>query len=331
VGRLSLMSKAHPGQLYQGLEAAAARTGRRLVLIECGWPKTENDRLAFESGARLLAPGIRRLQVDGNDPAARAGAWNAADLFVSLSDNIQETFGLTPLEAMAAGLPVVASDWDGYRDTVRHGVDGFLAPTVAPAPGLGAHLAFAHQARTITDDTLSWGAAAATSVDPERLVEALAALAGDPERRRRMGAAGQARARSEFDWSRIYRRYVDLWTELNARRRRDGAEAKGVRPGSLMDPFAAFAAYPTRAFDAQTVVSLRPGAELAAYEALARHPLFPSGAAAEAVSVPLWRLLEAGPLRLDQAAGALGRPVRNVALAAGVLAKMGLVILGSGD
>ena len=38
------------------------------------------------------------------------------DIFVSLSDNIQETFGLTPLEGMASGLPVVATDWNGYRD-----------------------------------------------------------------------------------------------------------------------------------------------------------------------------------------------------------------------
>ena len=41
---------------------------------------------------------------------------------MSLADNIQETFGLTPVEAMAAGLPCVMSDWDGYRDTVRDGV-----------------------------------------------------------------------------------------------------------------------------------------------------------------------------------------------------------------
>ena len=56
--------------------------------------------------------------MDGRVPGVSQTAYAAADIFVSLSDNIQETFGLTPVEAMAAGLPVVASDWDGYRETI---------------------------------------------------------------------------------------------------------------------------------------------------------------------------------------------------------------------
>ena len=59
--------------------------------------------------------------------------WAAADLFLSLVDNPQETFGLAPVEAMAAGVPVVVSDWDGYRYTVSDGVEGFRVPTLAPA------------------------------------------------------------------------------------------------------------------------------------------------------------------------------------------------------
>ena len=54
----------------------------------------------------------------------------SSDIFISLSDNFQETFGITPLEGMASGLPVVVSDWDGYRDTVRDQIDGFTIPTI---------------------------------------------------------------------------------------------------------------------------------------------------------------------------------------------------------
>ena len=40
----------------------------------------------------------------------------ASDMFISLADSYQETFGLTPIEAMASELPVVASNWNGYRN-----------------------------------------------------------------------------------------------------------------------------------------------------------------------------------------------------------------------
>ena len=60
----------------------------------------------------------------------------AADVAVSLVDNAQETFGLAVAEAMAAGLPLVVSDWSGYRDLVRDGIDGYLIPSAwaASAP-----------------------------------------------------------------------------------------------------------------------------------------------------------------------------------------------------
>ena len=45
----------------------------------------------------------------------------AADIFVSPCDNLQETFGISVVEAMAAGLPPIVSDFDGYKDTVPAG------------------------------------------------------------------------------------------------------------------------------------------------------------------------------------------------------------------
>ena len=73
-------------------------------------------------------------------------------MFCSLSDNIQETFGIVPIEAMAAGLPVVVSDWDGYKDTVRHGVDGFRISTCMPQAGLATDLALRHALEVDTYD-----------------------------------------------------------------------------------------------------------------------------------------------------------------------------------
>lgn len=53
----------------------------------------------------------------------------SSDVFVAPSDNIVESFGLSILEAIGARLPVVASNWSGYRDLVQNGTSGFLIDT----------------------------------------------------------------------------------------------------------------------------------------------------------------------------------------------------------
>lgn len=84
---------------------------------------------SFLEGARALAPGVRTSVVDSLAPERRYSIWHAADIFTSPADNIQETFGLTLVQAMACGLPVVASDWNGYRDIIADGETGYLIPT----------------------------------------------------------------------------------------------------------------------------------------------------------------------------------------------------------
>ena len=103
-----------------------------------GWAPNQAIRDAFVEGARAFAPGVGVTFVDGMAPAQRFEVWRAADLVVSLVDNIQETFGLVIVEAMTSGLPVVASNWDGYRDLVEDGQTGFLVPTTMVAGASGA-------------------------------------------------------------------------------------------------------------------------------------------------------------------------------------------------
>ena len=130
VGRLSHHAKAHPFPMYRSLSEAAAQTGQKVHLLMVGWAASAAVRKAFEDGAKNFAPHLRTSFLDGLKSENRFGAWRAADIFMSLSDNIQETFGLVIIEAMASGLPVVASDWNGYRDLVAAGETGFLVPTL---------------------------------------------------------------------------------------------------------------------------------------------------------------------------------------------------------
>lgn len=249
VGRLSFHAKAHPFPMYRALELASRRTPGRIHLVQAGWFHNDGIERGFREGAEKIAPSVTHHFLDGRRDEVRFGIWHGADVFCSLSDNIQETFGLTPLEAMAAGLPVVASDWDGYRETVEHGVHGFLVPTFAPAPGYLHDLGYLHAIGTYSYDFYLLNTCSAVAVDVDEAAKAFEQLFVNPDLRQRMGAAGRARARETYDWTMIIGRYAELWREL-AELRRTADEACPKTPGRPPDPlrdnpFALFEGYAT--------------------------------------------------------------------------------------
>lgn len=256
MGRLSFHAKAHPLAMYQALEAAAQQTGKQIVLVECGWFANEYIAKSYAEAARVACPSVRVVNLDGRDAKDRNTAWAAGDIFCSLSDNIQETFGVVPIEAMAAGLPVVVSDWDGYRDTVRDGVDGFRVPTIMPATGMGGDLALRHALEIDTYDMYCGHACSLIAVDVERTTQAFVRLFKSAELRLQMGSAARQRAKEVFDWSNIIPRYEDLWHELNERRREaiDGQGRSASVWPARKDPFDIFAAYPSATLQSQTLL-----------------------------------------------------------------------------
>lgn len=334
VGRLALAGKAHPAPMLKGLQEAAGATGRRVVLIQCGWTANDANAEAFQSGGEWLAPDIRKITLDGRDDEARRTAWAAGDLFISLSDNIQETFGLTPLEAMAAGLPVVVTDWNGYRDTVRDGVDGFRIRTWAPPPGHGGLLAVRAESGVADYGRYLWGAASATSVDQSELVARLSDLIASTALRRSMGAAGQAHARS-FDWSKVFVAYQELWADLSSRRlaaaQDSEMQARLLRAPSASagapDPFLAFAHYPTSTAGPETKVRLQSAAPLDDFRAAVRHPLFSIGPMTDDLAACVIGRLSTGPATLSELASVDRIGLRAATYAACALAKIGIVRL----
>lgn len=309
MGRLSFHAKAHPLAMYQALEAAARATGKEVVLVECGWFANEFIARAYADAAKLACPNVRVLTLDGRKVGARETVWAGADVFCSLSDNIQETFGIVPIEAMAAGLPVVVSDWDGYRDTVRDGIDGFRIPTLMPRAGLGGDLALRHALEIDSYDMYCGHACSLVAVDVQATAAAFARLFASPELRRQMGEAGRQRAREAYDWAAIIPRYEALWaqlTEIRAARTQDPQALPHPWP-ARMDPFHAFAAYPTRTLTEQTVLGLVDAdvdgalARVGAYRPLAMIEFAKVVLPTEAEIRAVLRAAAAGP----EAAGAL--------------------------
>lgn len=265
LGRLSFHAKAHPFAMLAAAERAAKTAKGKVHLIQAGWFANDGIAGQFRDGAKAFAPSVNAIVLDGRKPEVRREIWAAADVFCSLSDNIQETFGLTPVEAMAAGLPGVVSDWNGYRDTVRNGIDGFSVPTLMAPPGTGETLALRYEAGADSYDRHIGAASQFAAVDVGAATAAFERLFSDASLRAGMGAAARERAMTEFDWSNVIRRYQALWSEL-ARRRSQAAEIAPRRGGPAHplrdDPFAVFAGYPSIGFDRSVVLSLAPEASV---------------------------------------------------------------------
>ncbi len=306
VGRLSFYEKAHPLPMFRALELAAHRTNRRLHLIQAGWFPNDKIQEAFIAGAEAMCPSVNSIVLDGRKSDVRYEIWSAADIFTSLSDNIQETFGLTPIEAMAAGLPVVVSDWNGYKDTVRDGIDGFRVPTMMPPAEAGRDLANRHADHFDHYGRYCGNTSQLIAVDSRECADAYSSLIEDAGLRHKMGEAGRERARELYDWGVVVSQYQDLWEELAERRRAAakgpaGPQPKHTQDPGRRDPFWIFDNYPTSALKLDDRVSLAPDASL---EELARRRNLKMVAFAKDILPPkedcetaLRHLADSGPCR----------------------------------
>lgn len=106
--------------------------------------------------------------------------FSAADVFVTTP--WYEPFGITPVEAMACGTPVIGSAVGGIRTTVVDGVTGLLVPPK----------------------------------DPDALADRLALLASNRSLGVAMGEAGRKRANAFYTWSRVTDQLVDVYRHAMA-------------------------------------------------------------------------------------------------------------------
>jgi glycosyltransferase involved in cell wall biosynthesis len=260
VGRLCFSAKAHPVPMYMALEKAAQTTKQKIHLIQAGWFDDPREEPEFKNSGNIFAPSVNHIFLDGRLPDIRVNIWSASDIFISLSDNIQETFGLTPIEAMANGLPVVVSDWDGYKESVRDQIDGFRIPTLIPAPDSCVDITWDYMNDKINWPTYIGLTSLTIAIDVDICAQALSQLINNEELRRKMGENGRKRVQEVYDWQVVIKAYENLWQELGEIREK-AQESVPLKPGQpaypLCDtPFRMFNHYTTNTLSLEMKLSL---------------------------------------------------------------------------
>ena len=222
LGRLSLFTKLDPWPTYAVLERVARQLEQRLVLIECGPDDHPSHHQGWQK-LRELCPSVRFLRLGGEQPVSeqiKHQALAAADVAISLVDNAQETFGLAVAEAMAAGLPVVASNWSGYRDLISDGCEGFLVDSrwADLTPALSVALGWQQFTGLQAYPAVSGAMAQLVQLDLEMAEAGLLTLLTNPRLAKAMGAAGAKKARQLFSPDVVMNAYEELFEELTMRR-----------------------------------------------------------------------------------------------------------------
>ena len=104
--------------------------------------------------------------------------YHASDIYVSSS--CSESLGKVLIEAMAAGLPVIATATTGSKGIIKDGENGYLVP-------IG---------------------------DSEALAKKILFLLNDPDKAKKMGQAGRKIAREKFNQEKITKKMINFWKEL---------------------------------------------------------------------------------------------------------------------
>jgi D-inositol-3-phosphate glycosyltransferase len=212
LGRFSHYDKTDLAPLLFAFKKAfSGKRFQRVILLLVGDDSRHSYASQLEQLAASLGIGNRVIFRTNPSFTGYPTYYSAADVFVSPCDNIQETFGLAVLEAMSSGLPVICSDWDGFRATVQHGKTGYLVPTYwmkcdksicdyAPAGAWKYDHFYLSQS---------------VCVDLELLVGYMRELAANQNLRAKMSANARMRAVASFRWESVISRYEVLWAELS--------------------------------------------------------------------------------------------------------------------
>ncbi len=246
LGRFSYYTKADLAPLLFAFREALKKTTQDLRLILAGAAEDPDYPALLKTFAENAGIEKQVLILPNPQEEQKRSLYQMADIFVALGDNPQETFGLSVVEAMASGLPVIASEWDGYRALVLPHKTGVLVSTLGLKTFTQTDFAQAIQLDSLNHLFISQSVA----TDLKKLTEAILVFAGDAPQRAEF--AKQARAKAEaYDWKKIIAAYRGLWEELSKEAKK--APSDHSPKLATLHYRSVFSHYPTELIDASMV------------------------------------------------------------------------------
>ena len=139
------------------------------------WQIGSNDYLPgkIKADENLILTSVNKINQE-----ELSNYYHASDIYISSS--CSESLGKVLIEAMAAGLPVVATETTGSKEIVKDGENGFLVP-------IG---------------------------DSETLAKKILFLLNDPKKAKEMGQTGRKIAREKFNQEKITKKIINFWKEF---------------------------------------------------------------------------------------------------------------------
>jgi len=190
-------------------------------------------------------PLINRIKFVTNYPdTIKRDIYQSADIFISLSDNLQESFGITVIEAMASRLPVIVTDWNGYKDIVDHGITGFRVPTAWDSAAVTEH-EWLSVFRSAYDHGRIFEYAQKLQINLNAFLVYLEILINQKERRLEMANAGYQKFTSMFTLERQIINTEKLFHELMREAKADRTSYSDLSSHLYYNYLRHFASYPS--------------------------------------------------------------------------------------
>lgn len=242
VGRLSPWTKMDLLPLLDAFARASERTSAPLRLRIVGQEQANGYVGVLRARCAQLRIADKVVIIDDARRETLPSTLAAVDAFVSPSDNRQETFGLTLVEAMAAGLPVIAADWNGYSDVL--GADGGL---LVPSLAIEGDEALVQDLyyRGVLPIAAQMSQTSAISIP--HLAQAMARVAQNPAFRHDLARSARQRFLTRFRWDNVIEALIETWDgQVAAAERLHALTRARPQPELALDLDACFRHYPSR-------------------------------------------------------------------------------------